>query len=538
MMDDAQKYQILIVNKIKYRLKKWMKRKSIFEKEIFLFLNKTIDAANIIHLTDLSQIALDKLHYITEASTREWSTKKWQAFLIEIITYVDQNPILDKANEISNVKQEDNIILLIDNDFDFITYMKNELEKNGYHVIIALDAEKGLEVFYTMKPLFVLLDINLKDGKSLFDLKQLMEVSQSLFTPVAIVSGEDVDENRIAAYSIGATDFISKPVNLKIFRQYLKNRIEYRQKVLESITIDELTKTYNRKHMNNGLDTALKMYRQKNIVFSVAMLDLDHFKKVNDLHGHLVGDKVLEKIASIMTKKLDEKDLVFRYGGEEFLIYFHGKNADEATEKVDQIRQEFNEELFSAEGNLFKVTFSAGITAVDQYHQTVEDIIDDSDKALYDSKKNGRNRTTIYSIKSTPSYEKLLNVIIVDDDGLMRTILKDSFSEWELDNDITVTVEAYKNGKDFLSASWYRSNEKYLILLDGVMPGMDGVEVLTEVRSNYPEKNIVISMLTSRSGEENIAQALIKGADDYMLKSLKVEEIMTRSETLVRRMKL
>lgn len=108
-MNDAQKYQILIVNKIKYRLKKWQKKDKIFEKEVFLFLNKVIDAANVIHLSELSQIALDKLYYISEASTSEWSTKKWQAFLKEIINYVNQNPTLNKSSNISKVNQEDNI---------------------------------------------------------------------------------------------------------------------------------------------------------------------------------------------------------------------------------------------------------------------------------------------------------------------------------------------------------------------------------------------------------------------------------------------
>lgn len=537
MMNDAQKYEILIVNKINYRLAKWNTLDYIFEREIYLFLNKVIDAAKVIHLKALEDLAGSKLKYISGNSTKQWSRGKWKAFLKDILIYAEQSPDLGQLAAPQIKEEDEKIILLIDDDFEFITHLKSELEKNGYHVIIALNAEKGLEVFYTMNPLFVLLNINLRDAKELFDFKQIMEVAQSIFTPIVLISEQNNEENRIAAYSVGANDFIAKPINLSVFIPYLKNRIEYRERILESITIDELTKTYNRKHMNHVLQNALNNYKQHNVCFSIAMIDLDHFKKVNDQYGHLIGDRVLEKMSAIIKDTIRGKGLVFRYGGEEFLMYLPQTTAVEASNMIDVIRSRFNSNSFKSGDHEFTVTFSAGISTIDHCYASIVEMVDDTDKALYESKESGRNKTTIYSKKAPPVYYKTLTVIIVDDDRLYRTMLEDAFNNWQLD-DVAISVQTYQNGEDFLSSSWYEPNENYLILLDGVMPQMDGVEVLARIRNNYPEEAIVISMLTARSGEENIVKALIKGADDYMIKSINVKEIMARSETLVRRMKL
>lgn len=535
-MNDAEKYQILILNKIILRLKKWDKRDKVFEKEIFLFLHKIIDAAHVIELVELCRIASNKLYYISEESTREWSKEKWRIFLEEIINYVKANPTYEKTIDAKQVDLDDNIILLIDNDFEFITHMKSELEDKGYHVIIALDAKKGLDVFYTVKPLFVLLNINLHDGKSLFDLKQFMEVAQSMFTPVAIVGDENVEENRIVAYSIGATDFISKPINLNVFIHYLQNRIEHRQRILDSITIDELTKTHNRKHMHQRLATAFKNFQERNEIFTIVMIDLDRFKNINDQYGHLVGDHVLEEISKIMKSKMTDKERIYRYGGEEFLIYLPGQSIDEAYQIIEDVRQEFNLYKFTVKERLFSVTFSAGLSIVNKDHTDVTEVIEQADQALLAAKKAGRNRTMYYSEQRTPQPNMLLNVIIIDDDRLMRIMLKDVFAKWQLEDYTKVSVQTFEDGEQFLTAQWYKEDENYLILLNGIMPKIDGIDVLSEIRREYPEENVVVSMLTSRSSEENIGIALLRGADDYMFKSLSVTEIMARSETLVKRM--
>src|SRR5699024_12715032 len=97
-------------------------------------------------------------------------------------------------------------------------------------------------------------------------------------------------------------------------------------------------------------------------------------------------------------------------------------------------------------------------------------------------------------------------------------------------------VHTYADGVAFLNSNWYKPGEKYIILLDGIMPEMDGREVLARIRNSFPAEDIVISMLSARTCETSIVQALEQGADDYMLKPFKIPEVLSRVKRLVERM--
>ena len=200
LMEELNKYQILIVNKINDRIKKWNERNSVQEKEMYHFLHNIKDTAESINQIELAQLASDKLHYVAEDSIREWSTGKRKAFLKDLINLSNIN----NSHPVTSA----NIILLIDDDVEFISFVKNELEKNGYHVLIALNAEKGLEVFYTMKPVFVMLDIDLAKGKEIkeIDGEQYL-LQKSLKADVAIIRAWKADRLGNLVYYKTAQNF-------------------------------------------------------------------------------------------------------------------------------------------------------------------------------------------------------------------------------------------------------------------------------------------------------------------------------------------
>ena len=127
--------------------------------------------------------------------------------------------------------------------------------------------------------------------------------------------------------------------------------------------------------------------------FSMIMADIDHFKEVNDIHGHLVGDDVLRFLASIMLDVTRGEDLCYRYGGEEFAIIIKEKDEEEAFVLAERLRIKVSETP-SPIGKA--VNISLGISSYRKKDQLPEMIINRTDLALYQSKKNGRNRTTIY----------------------------------------------------------------------------------------------------------------------------------------------
>ena len=543
MMKTSDKYYNLIKERIHSTFRQWETREYIMEKEMYFFLHNMKGTAGTVGVEPIASIASEKLRSLTEDSVKEWSREEWMDFMRDIYrVYEDSEPapLLQTRHkpEISSAKTENKVILLIDDDVDFVAYMKESLEQNGFHVIIALTTDKGLDLFYSMKPNFVMLDISFPQSDGMTLLEQIVEVAMKSFTPIAIISGKDTMENRIRAYSLGATDFIKKPVQEELLIPYLHNRLRTQEEIQNSIMVDELTGSYTRKYMNDVIDKLNHTYTRHKHVFSIALIDLDHFKQVNDQYGHLTGDQVLKGLVDTVRKGKRETDYLFRFGGEEFVLVLPDTGAVEAKAVISQIQTEFSLKTFSCGEEGFRTTFSAGITEVRSSNNQRDRLLEQADHALYDSKKTGRNMVNVFAEERSLANIQKLHFIIVDDDPLVRAVLEKSFLKIDFGKDIAVIVHSFQDGVEFLESDWYDPDDKYLLLLDGIMPKMDGIEVLLRVRTDYPDRNIVVSMLSARSGEGNIIQALEKGADDYMLKPFNVPEVMARMERMAKRMLL
>ncbi|WP_282020173.1 response regulator transcription factor [Planomicrobium okeanokoites] len=137
--------------------------------------------------------------------------------------------------------------------------------------------------------------------------------------------------------------------------------------------------------------------------------------------------------------------------------------------------------------------------------------------------------------KDEKELKRHLNIVIVDDDSLVRKLITKQFAGWKPE-EFDLHIAEYPEGASFVESDWYKPEENYMILLDGVMPKMDGLEVLNHVRSRYPHDNIIISMLTSRNNEADIVLALKSGADDYIVKPFYAQEVVARVQRLTKRM--
>lgn len=556
-MDFNNKYIRQLADKMKTTLEHWRTLDEIPEKEIYVFLHGIRGTAGTIGLQELSEIAKDLLYHLDEDGESPWSRRAWGRFLmpiIKVIKKVDLEKSEELEAEVSNEKSvnsveviddsrfiagtlEDRVILLIEEDIILVTYLIEHLEKEGYQVLIARTIQKGLEIYYTMRPAFVILSLEIvKAEASKEEAEQLIKITLQGVIPLAIMGKAGNNEDRILAYKLGALDYLARPIKEDIFIPYLQNRLYMKQKLQQKVTVDELTGLYNRKHLNQILENSIGTYNSTGEKFVLCMIDLDYFKHVNDQYGHLVGDEVLRELGKHLQNGLSSEAKPFRYGGEEFTIILPGISEEKAAEQLNKLREKFSKVIFTSGEDTFTVTWSAGITIMRDGIKGMEDIIHEADQALYRSKSAGRNRVTIHSNKSSVSNQRKLHLMIIDDDALVRKILEQGFSEWQPQRGVTVSVETFKDGLDFIESDWYNTKDQYVILLDGMMPKMDGIEVLSTLRKRYPEKNIVISMLSARSHEKNIIHALEKGADDYLIKPFNLEEVIARIDRLVHRM--
>lgn len=162
---------------------------------------------------------------------------------------------------------------------------------------------------------------------------------------------------------------------------------------LERLSItDGLTGLSNRRRLMEVLDVEARRAKRHKRPFALVMLDVDHFKQVNDTHGHLAGDEVLKRLASLLREEIREVDYAARYGGEEFLLMLPETDLDGGAEVAERIRARMATEKFAVDGDTVTITVSGGVTECPEAGEPAEAVIARADDALYKAKRRGRNR--------------------------------------------------------------------------------------------------------------------------------------------------
>lgn len=270
-------------------------------------------------------------------------------------------------------------------------------------------AEDGLEGFKKLlaSPVDIILcDLEMPrmDGfKFLGMLKGRPEVSD---TPVIILTGNDDRELKIKGLEQGACDFITKPfdpeelvarmrVHLKI--KHLQDDLKRSNELLlELSNTDHLTGLFNRRFLMEALDKEVQRARRKDGQVALLLLDIDHFKRVNDTHGHLQGDVVLQKVALHIQKELRSYDIAARYGGEEFVAVLPDTSLKEAFNVADRIRLSVQGMRFAGSLSNEQVTVSLGVALFPSpCFDDIDGLLRAADEALYQAKERGRNRVII-----------------------------------------------------------------------------------------------------------------------------------------------
>jgi diguanylate cyclase (GGDEF)-like protein len=170
----------------------------------------------------------------------------------------------------------------------------------------------------------------------------------------------------------------------------LKNALTYKE-ALDSAFTDPLTGAMNRAAMNQALIREIELAKRQDTPLSIILLDADHFKQINDTHGHSHGDEVLKTLAQIAKQTIRQSDVLYRFGGEEFMVLLGQTETSGATHLADRIREHI-EALDTINGKKSDVTVSLGVTTLNG-KDDCQSLFDRADKALYQAKSAGRNRT-------------------------------------------------------------------------------------------------------------------------------------------------
>ncbi|OGO93862.1 MAG: hypothetical protein A3F41_01485 [Coxiella sp. RIFCSPHIGHO2_12_FULL_44_14] len=302
--------------------------------------------------------------------------------------------LIAQWDNLASIEKEPCRILIVEDAMEIAEFYASFLQQAHMRTRIVTRFTELDRALHEFSPELILLDIYMPDCNGLELAKVIRQRSKYASIPIVFLSSEEDEERQLAALSLGADDFVTKSKKPEHLVYAIRNRIQ-RYKTLHALMVkDSLTGTLNHTAIQQKLANEIQLSTRTHLPFTVAMIDLDYFKKVNDNYGHLIGDQVLKSLCVLMRKQLRKTDIVGRYGGEEFLVILPKTTPDTAQPIIDRLRQEFGTLSFLSSLKRFSVTFSAGL-ATSPPCLTTESLIQRADKALYAAKQSGRNRCVV-----------------------------------------------------------------------------------------------------------------------------------------------
>ncbi len=286
-------------------------------------------------------------------------------------------------------------ILIVDDSESLAEYyalILNQAGMTARAITNPMDLLKELDFF---RPNLLLMDVYMPDCTGFELAAVLRQESRYTKLPIIFLSTEDDKDKKLFAISLGGDDFLTKPIS----PQHLISAVRARSKrasILNYYMItDSLSGLLNHSSILNQLEIQLAKAHRDHFPLSFVMIDIDHFKKINDKFGHPVGDLVIKKLSTIFLSRIRSQDNIGRYGGEEFALVLPGAKPADAKLITDNLREVFSRYCFKIDNVEFNVSFSAGIAYFDGSNSAAN-IIEQADQALYKAKLLGRNLVVVH----------------------------------------------------------------------------------------------------------------------------------------------
>jgi diguanylate cyclase (GGDEF)-like protein len=298
-------------------------------------------------------------------------------------------------------------VLIAEDNCDLRDIVACMVKTLGHEVAVASTGKEALQQVHEHSPDIVLLDIMMPemDGLEFCRALQTEEIIRNFH--IIITSARGALEDKVKGLELGAADYLTKPFSLAELRARLqvgerivrhRKLIKEQQQQLEHLAReDTLTKLSNRRHFDERLQEEWQRALRYGYSLSLLMCDIDHFKQVNDVYGHIHGDLVLKEVAQALVHGSRASDVVARYGGEEFVVLLCEARLEQAVVAAERLRTAVKALSFTHPSGPFRVTMSVGLTtsAVGESADPAQ-LLAEADEALYAAKNRGRDRVEFY----------------------------------------------------------------------------------------------------------------------------------------------
>ncbi|GAB6184236.1 diguanylate cyclase [Thermodesulfovibrio hydrogeniphilus] len=297
-------------------------------------------------------------------------------------------------------------ILLVEDSRQYQKVLQSILITRKYNVDCCRSVSEALSLIENNEYDLYIIDLVLADNESgLYLVHKLREMTDNIvLRPILVLTGYDDLTRRSILYRLGVNDYIIKPPNeieflarvynlitmKKIYMQMLRH-----ERILKTMALkDSLTEIPNRRAYDEISKKYVQLAKRENISLSILVIDIDHFKRVNDELGHSKGDEVLKAVAMEISKSVRISDFVARYGGEEFAVLLMNCVLKDAADVAEKIKKRISQNVSTSLGS---ITVSIGVSQVNPKDETIEKAFERADKALYQAKQQGRNKVVAIS---------------------------------------------------------------------------------------------------------------------------------------------
>ncbi|MDX6645818.1 MAG: hypothetical protein QOK40_1545, partial [Miltoncostaeaceae bacterium] len=421
----------------------------------------------------------------------------------------------------------ENGVLAVDDDPAVLETLRALLEPEELSVTTLQDPLRFWDVLEGAAPAIVVLDVDMP-GLTGIELCRAMRADPRwIATPVLFLTARQDAETIRRVFAAGADDFVAKPIVGPELVARIENRLDRTRLQATIADTDPLTGVANRRHSAKALERVMRLAERFRQPMSVAVVDVDGLRGVNDLHGHAAGDRVLRRLGARLLRAFGPDDAVGRWGGGQFVVGMHGLGRADGAQRLASVLGGFREEpLRGLDGTPFTLTVSAGVAEYPADGTDLQGLYRAAAETLARARQKGPGAVVSVGWAPDGSADGIdtVDVAVVEDDASLGELLVHALTtrgrttRWIADGREAVELLAAADGR-------VRAR---VVLLDWDLPGVDGLTVLRAMARAGVLRRTRVLMLTVRATEAEVLQAFELGAFDHVSKPFSVKVLMHR----------
>ncbi|MCU1287299.1 MAG: Two component response regulator receiver modulated diguanylate cyclase [Acidobacteriales bacterium] len=425
---------------------------------------------------------------------------------------------------LQRLRQDDYKVICVDDDPDILSGLRDLLENKGVRLTTVNDPLAFWDALESSLPDLIILDLNMPHLTGIELCRVVRSEPRWSQLPILFLTSNTDSATVQRIFAAGADDYITKPLLGPELVARVFNRLERTRLQRQMAEKDPLTGAGNRRKYNQVMNHYIHLAERNKQPLSLAILDLDRLKQINDAHGHAIGDAALRRLGATMVNTFRSEDVVARWGGDEFVIGMYGMRREDAAQRLQTLLDALKRERFQVpDGPRIEITFSAGIAQYPDDGLTAHALYLVADRALYAAKAAGKSQVHSAARKSkAPQEHGDWDVVLVEDDAALAGNLLHALesrghkAHWIKSG--SAEAKALSGEKSVLKAK--------VILLDTDLKGIDGYSILRKMARDGLRSRVI--MMSMHSRDDQVMAALEAGAYDHISKPFSVPILMHR----------